>query len=408
MIQNLYKIFDEFVSDEKASDLHIRSDIYPVMRSKNSLQMNNKYPVLDSDTVYEYIEEVFKIRFGKDLGLKKYEEFRYRESDRDGANSEVDLAIMIPNSSYRARVNIFKSLNKPGFVMRKIPNKMPILTDLGFYDEHLQKIKEIVKRKEGLVLVTGQTGSGKSTTLAAIIDYVNKTFDKHIVTIEDPVEFVHKSQKSVITHREVHSDTDTFYSGLKASLRQDPDIILVGEIRDEKTAMAALQAAQTGHIVFATLHTNSAPETIIRFLDMFPANKAKSIKVSLAASLRMILSQKLAPTISNNRVLLYEMLINSTSIQNLIIKDDFSDVEVYSKMNENRHTEHKMLPLENCIEKRVKESDPDRRISIDTAYEFANNKERIKSLLKIDDKYSGDTTSSNSDSSIPSGFFGRR
>ena len=374
--KELLNIFEDFVADEKASDLHLRVDESPIFRTRNKLERINKHSIINAHKMEEYVKSLFFIRYPtEEIALQKYQDYKI-----NGNQGEYDMAILIPNSSYRARVNIFKSMGKLGVVIRKIPNEMPNLENLGFNKEHYEKIREQASLKEGLILVTGQTGSGKSTTLAAIINDINKSQKKHIITIEDPVEFIHKNKQSIITHREVGEDADTptFYSGLKAALREDPDIILVGEIRDEITALAAMQAAQTGHIVFATLHTNSAPETILRLIDMFPPEKEKSIKVSLATALRMIISQKLAPTIDNNKTLLYEILINNTMIQNLIISETFNDVQVASAMNSARNTEDKMLPLEYCILDRLKKG----LITKETALEFANNKNNMKKIIQ--------------------------
>jgi twitching motility protein PilT len=393
MIEPIFQeIINEFVNSQEVSDLHLRTDDKPILRIKNRLKRIDKFDVIPKDILLLYVKNLFELRYGEE-GVERYNQFM-----KD--NREYDMAITLPGSEFRSRINIFKSLGKIGIVFRIIPNKIPDLDILGFYDQHKDKIKEMVTRKEGLVLVTGQTGSGKSTTLAAIVDYLNQNFEKHIITIEDPVEFTHKNNRAVITHREVGegSDTKTFYSGLKASLREDPDIILVGEIRDADTALAAIQAAQTGHIVFATLHTNSAPETILRIIDMFPANKEKAIKVSLAGSLKMIISQKLAPTLSNKRTLLYELLVSNTSIQNIILSEQFSDIKILDNMRTNIHSDYAMLPMDNCINNRLKENDPDIKISAEIAIDFANDKEGMKNLIVKE--YGEDALKTQSDDDI--------
>jgi twitching motility protein PilT len=373
----LQKIFNEFANDNESSDLHLRSNDYPILRTKNTIvRLSTEFEKITKGRMIEFVRNLFQIRYGEDIGTNKFNNFAL-------SNAEYDMAIMLPESSYRCRVNIFKSLSNFGVVLRKIPSKMPNLEKLNFYPEHVRKIKDMIERKEGLILVTGQTGSGKSTTLASIIDYINHTSSKHIITIEDPVEFMHTSNKSVITHREVgdSSDTASFEKGLISSLREDPDIILVGEIRDAETAMAAIQASQTGHIVFATLHTNSAPETILRIIDMFPATKEKSIKTSLASSLKMIISQKLAPSVTNGRILLYEILINTNSVQNLIVKEDFNEVTIIDQMRANMSNEHSMIPLNYCIVKRMNENDDVIRIDKKTAYEFSNDRGTLEQLI---------------------------
>jgi len=260
----------------------------------------------------------------------------------------------------------------------------------------------MARRKEGLILVTGQTGSGKSTTLAAIINDLNENDKKKILTIEDPVEFVHQQKNSDIVQREVgeFADTQSFYTGLKAALREDPDIILVGEIRDEETALAAMQAAQTGHIVFATLHTNSAAETITRIIDMFPPEKERSIKTTLASSLRMIISQKLAPSLDGKRKLIYEILVNNTEIQNQIVKEKFDDSHVKRSINSGRSTEDKMIPMEYCLLERVKK----REISEKTAIEYANYKDEIKQLIEKNIANTSAASSQTSNIELPKGW----
>ena len=375
--------FEEFVSKENASDLHITPNDKPKMRIRDKIErMEDEEKLLPTDTL-EFVRDLFKIRYGENDYETFYDEYINGKKKEDGEidrKGEYDMAIVIPNSSYRCRVNIFRAMGNYAVVMRKIPNQIPILENLGFSKQHEMKIKEIARRKEGLILVTGQTGSGKSTTLAAIINNLNENDKKKIITIEDPVEFVHEQKQCDIIQREVgeFADTQTFYTGLKAALREDPDIILVGEIRDEETALAAMQAAQTGHIVFATLHTNSAPETITRIIDMFPAEKERSIKTTLASSLRMIISQKLAPSLDGKRKLIYELLVNNTEIQNLIVKEKFDDSHVRRAMNSGRSTEDKMLPMEYCLLERFNR----REISEKTAMEYANYKDEMRKLIE--------------------------
>jgi twitching motility protein PilT len=377
MNTKLQEIFDTFINDNDASDLHLRTDNEPLLRTSNKISKLTNFEKISANEMKSFVKDFFIIRFGEVNGLEEYNQAIEK-------SVEIDTAIQIPGSNYRARVNIFKSLGNYSIVCRKIPHEMPDLDKLNFYGEHILKIKEIIGQKEGLILVTGQTGSGKSTTLASIIDYINHLYTKHIITIEDPVEFLHTSDVSLITHREVglRADTITFEKGLKAALREDPDIIMIGELRDAETTLAALQAAQTGHIVFATLHTNSAPETILRVLDMFPAEKAKSIKTSLATSLKLIISQKLGTSISNKKILLYEMLINNTQIQNLIIKDDFNDIKISEIMLGNMTNEHSMLPMNYCLMKRLEDKNPDLKISKKVAIENSSDIVSLNGLIE--------------------------
>ncbi|HCE12577.1 MAG TPA: type IV pili twitching motility protein PilT [Enterococcus sp.] len=230
------------------------------------------------------------------------------------ANGEVDCAYMIDQVG-RFRVNIFRQMKTTSIAFRLIPTDIPELSSLGVPEI----LKNLTYRKQGLFLVTGPTGSGKSTTLAAMINFLNENKRCHILTLEDPVEFVHRHKKSIISQREIGRDTDSFANALKAALRQDPDVILVGEMRDFETIQIALTAAETGHIVFGTLHTSSAPATIERVVDVFPGIQQSQIRSQLASSLIGVLAQCLLPTADGNgRVVATEMMVNSKGIANII------------------------------------------------------------------------------------------
>jgi twitching motility protein PilT len=214
----------------------------------------------------------------------------------------------------RFRVSVLKSKGNYGMVLRQIPNRMFGLRDIGMPD----KIRELLYRPRGLILVTGPTGSGKSTTLASMINYVNENRDGHIITIEDPIEYYHNHKRCVVTQREVHVDVPSFSEAIRRALRQDPDIILVGEMRDLETIEAAISAAETGHLVFGTLHTNSAAKTVDRIVDAFPANMKDMIRTQLASSLVAVISQVLCKKIGGGRVAGYEIMVNTSSIASLI------------------------------------------------------------------------------------------
>jgi twitching motility protein PilT len=214
----------------------------------------------------------------------------------------------------RFRVSVLKSKGNYGMVLRQIPNRMFGLRDIGLPD----KIRELLYRPRGLILVTGPTGSGKSTTLASMINYVNENRDGHIITIEDPIEYYHNHKRCVVTQREVHVDVPSFSEAIRRALRQDPDIILVGEMRDLETIEAAISAAETGHLVFGTLHTNSAAKTVDRIVDAFPANMKDMIRTQLASSLVAVISQVLCKKIGGGRVAGYEIMVNTSSIASLI------------------------------------------------------------------------------------------
>lgn len=363
-------LYDIFLSDKAYSDLHIKTNTYPKVRHNADIKTITDFDILD-DTFMKYlVATIYAEKFGKD-SKKEYDEFIK-------FGKEEDFAIDLPKSDYRARLNIAKSMGDIKITYRKIPNEMPLLDSLGVQQQHLDIIRNTMSFKEGLVLVTGQTGSGKSTTLASIIDEINKNKTKHIVTIEHPVEFRHKDIKSLITHREVgeKSDTISFGDGLRAAVRQDPDIILVGEMRDAETALAALQAAQTGHLVFATLHTNSAPETIVRILDLFPPEKADSIRVSLGESLKLVISQKLVPTIDNKRVLAYECLFVNSIVKNTIISEKTSFITAITEQMSSKFKEG-MLTMNRCLTRLYKEN----RISLDMALEYSSDRDEFKELI---------------------------
>jgi twitching motility protein PilT len=226
---------------------------------------------------------------------------------------ELDSAVML--SGLRFRANFYKTINGPAAVLRRVESKIP---DMGQFDLP-QSLYDIVDFHKGLVLVTGPTGSGKSTTLAAIVNEINKTKTANILTVEDPVEFIHHDNKSIISHREVGKQTQSFANALKAALREDPDVILVGEMRDLETVSLALTAAETGHLVFGTLHTSGAPATINRIIDVFPPEQQEQIRAQISTSLKMVVTQRLLKTKDGaGRVAAFEVMKCTPPIQNLI------------------------------------------------------------------------------------------
>ncbi len=282
-----------------ASDLHLSAGVPPMIRVDGDVRRIN-VPAMEHRQVHEMVYDIMN-----DKQRKDYEEFL-----------ETDFSFEIPGLA-RFRVNAFIQNRGAGAVFRTIPSKILTLEDLA-----CPKIfEEIASYPRGLVLVTGPTGSGKSTTLAAMMDHKNENEYSHVLTIEDPIEFVHESKKSLINQREVHRDTLGFNEALRSALREDPDTILVGELRDLETIRLALTAAETGHLVLGTLHTSSASKTIDRIIDVFPGAEKDMVRSMLAASLRAVISQTLCRKIGGGRVAAHEILIGTPAIRNLINED---------------------------------------------------------------------------------------
>lgn len=288
-----------FSVEHKASDLHLSAGVPPLIRVDGDVRKLN-IPPLTHKQVHSLIYEVMT-----DKQRKEYEE-----------RLEVDFSFEVPNLA-RFRVNAFVQNRGAGAVFRTIPNQVLTLEDLGAPDI----FKQIADTPRGLVLVTGPTGSGKTTTLAALIDYINGSRFDHILTIEDPIEFVHTNKYSLVNQREVHRDTHSFSNALRSALREDPDVILVGELRDLETIRLAMTAAETGHLVLATLHTTSAPKTIDRIIDVFPGDEKAMVRSMLSESLRAVISQSLLKKSGGGRIAAHEILIASPAIRNLIRED---------------------------------------------------------------------------------------
>jgi twitching motility protein PilT len=288
-----------FTVKNKASDLHISAGLPPMIRVDGDVHRINT-PAIENKEMAELIYSTMN-----DHQRRDYE-----------ANLEVDFSYNVPGLA-RFRVNAFHHHRGQGAVFRVIPNDIWSLDDL----DAPAIFKDIVEVPRGLILVTGPTGSGKSTTLAAMMDYLNKTVPGHILTIEDPIEFVHTPNRCLINQREVSRDTHGFNQALRSALREDPDIILVGELRDMETVRLALTAAETGHVVFATLHTSSAPKTIDRIIDVFPGDEKPVVRSMLSESLRAVISQTLLKKVGGGRVAAHEIMIATSAIRNLIRED---------------------------------------------------------------------------------------
>ncbi|WP_305909309.1 type IV pilus twitching motility protein PilT [Methylomarinum sp. Ch1-1] len=285
-----------FSVKNNASDLHLSAGLPPMIRVDGDIRRIN-IPALDHKEVHALIYDIMN-----DKQRRDYEEFL-----------ETDFSFALPNVA-RFRVNAFNQERGAGAVFRTIPSEVLSLEQLNAP----KFFAEVCKKPRGLILVTGPTGSGKSTTLAAMINHINSTEYAHILTVEDPIEFVHDSQKSLINQREVHRDTLGFNEALRSALREDPDIILVGEMRDLETIRLALTAAETGHLVFGTLHTTSAAKTIDRIIDVFPAAEKDMIRSMLSESLQAVISQTLLKKIGGGRIAAHEIMVGTPAIRNLI------------------------------------------------------------------------------------------
>ena len=297
-----------FSAKQGASDLHLSAGLPPMIRVDGDVRRIN-LPALDHKQVHELIYDIMN-----DKQRKDFEEFL-----------ETDFSFEVPGVA-RFRVNAFNQNRGAGAVFRTIPSKVLTMDDLGMGDV-FRKITDVPR---GLVLVTGPTGSGKSTTLAAMIDYLNNNKHHHILTIEDPIEFVHESKKCLVNQREVHRDTLGFSHALRSALREDPDVILVGEMRDLETIRLALTSAETGHLVFGTLHTTSAAKTIDRVVDVFPAEEKSMVRSMLSESLQAVISQALLKKIGGGRVAAHEIMIGTPAIRNLIREDKVA--QMYSSI----------------------------------------------------------------------------
>ncbi len=334
-----------FSAKQGASDLHLSAGLPPMIRVDGDVRRIN-LPPLEHREVHGLIYEIMN-----DKQRKDFEEFL-----------ETDFSFEVPGVA-RFRVNAFNQNRGAGAVFRTIPSKVLSMEDLGMG----QVFKDVSMVPRGLVLVTGPTGSGKSTTLAAMVDFVNDSRYDHILTIEDPIEFVHESKKCLVNQREVHRDTHGFNEALRSALREDPDIILVGEMRDLETIRLALTAAETGHLVFGTLHTTSAAKTVDRIIDVFPAAEKDMVRSQLSESLQAVVSQTLLKRATGGRVAAHEIMIGVPAIRNLIRENKVA--QMYSTIQ----TGHAagMQTLDQCLQELVAK----RVITREIAREKAKNPE---------------------------------
>lgn len=343
----------EEVIKQNASDLHLQSDVPPMMRVDGALKA---IPEMEKLTAAQV----------ETLTMTLLDEDQKAMLIRD---KEIDLSFSFGNYG-RFRVNAFHERGNLAVALRLIPSKVKTL-------EELQVPKVVAKFTEfprGLVLVTGPTGSGKSTTLAAMIDKINTERSVHILTIEDPIEYAHASKKSIVVQREIHYDTMSFGAALRSSLRQDPDVVLLGEMRDLETISSAITIAETGHLVLATLHTNSAAQSIDRMVDVFPPHQQQQIRVQLAGMLQAVVSQRLVPTIGGGRMVAAEVLVVTPAVRNIIREAKTHQLDAVIQTG----AEFGMQSMDRTLVELVHQG----KISLDEAKNFAVDTTELERLMR--------------------------
>ncbi len=349
--------FFNLMFEQKASDLHLASGNPPMLRINGAMQRID-YPPLENDSLKMMLYEI-----APDFKIKQFEE-----------TGDVDFGYEIPNIS-RFRANFFQQKNGVAAVFRQIPSKVLTFEDFEKFDAPLPAVlKKFSMLHRGLVLVTGPTGSGKSTTLAAMVDYCNRNRTDHVITVEDPIEFVHESKGCLVNHREVGMHTKTFASALRGALREDPDIILVGEMRDLETIELALLAASTGHLVFGTLHTTSAAKTVDRVIDVFPANQQNKIRTTLSEALKGVVAQNLFRRIDKKgRVAALEVLVFTSAVANLVREGKTHQIPGMIQIGKKLGNQ----PLDDAIMEHLRM----KRIAPEEAYEKCLDKKKFRPFL---------------------------
>jgi len=340
----------QFACQQNASDLHISAGEPPMIRVHGDMK-KIKVPPLTAEQTHAMIYDIMG-----DSQRKTFEEYY-----------ELDFSMQLGEVA-RFRVNVFKQNRGLGATFRQIPTKILTLEELGMP----RVLADIARREKGLVLVTGPTGSGKSTTLAAQIDLINSELEGHILTIEDPIEFVHQSKKCLVNQREVGPHTKAFSNALRAALREDPDIILVGEMRDLETIQLALTAAETGHLVFGTLHTSSAPKTVDRVIDVFPPNQQAQVRAMFAESIQAIITQTLCRKIGGGRVAALEILLGTTAVRNLIREGKIHQLPSVMQTSQGVGMQTLEMHLRELVDRNL--------ISRETAIEKTGNVEMFKEI----------------------------
>jgi twitching motility protein PilT len=327
----------ERMVEANASDLHVTTGTPPAIRVRGEVERLVGYDALMPDETQQLLYRILSSEQQKQLELKR----------------QLDFSYSIPGLA-RFRVNVYFQREAIGAAFRLIPTELKTLEELGIPDS----LHVLAEKPRGLVLVTGPTGSGKSTTLAAIIDEINRNRSEHILTIEDPIEFLHRHKRCIVNQREIGPDATSFAEALRAALRQDPDVILVGEMRDLETISTALTAAETGHLVFGTLHTQSAPSTIDRIIDVFPAEQQEQVRIQIASSLQGVVTQALLPTADKmGRVPALEILLPDDAVRNLIRQGKVEQIYSVMQTNTGRGMQTMEQSLADLIMRRVVELD---------------------------------------------------
>ena len=345
-------LLDEVIK-KKASDLHLQVGLPPMLRVDGALMPVNGADPLDEEAVETLIFAVLD---------QDQKQILLKDKEFDFSFAYGDLG--------RFRVNAFHERGNLAAAMRLIPNELLTIEQLGLP----QVVNKFTELPRGLVLVTGPTGSGKSTTLAAMLNKINQETAKHIITIEDPIEFTHKSAKSVVVQREVHYDTYSFSAALRSALREDPDVVLIGEMRDLETIASAITIAETGHLVFATLHTNSAAQSIDRMIDVFPPHQQPQIRAQLANILMAIVSQRLVPTIGGGRLAAAEILVATPAVRNIIREGKSHQLEAVIQTG----AEFGMQSMDKTLAKHIHEG----QITYDEARNVAIDIEELDRLMR--------------------------
>lgn len=336
-----------------ASDLHISVGDYPTLRINGSLVPLVKKKILTAEEAQGYAAAL--------MTEDQTEQFL--------KNKEIDFSYNFEDK-FRFRINAYFQKGVISIAMRLIPSKIKTLEELNIPI----RLYDFCKANQGFVLITGPSGHGKSTTLAALINEINKTRTDHVITIEDPIEYIFKDDKAIVNQREVYQDTSSFANALKATFRQDPDVIMVGEMRDLDTMATAITAAETGHLVFATLHTNDAAQTIHRVVDSFPAEQQLQIRNQLAGSLLGVVSQRLVPSLKGGLIPACEMMFNNSAIANLIRENKIHEIDLVIETS----IDSGMVSLNRSLAELVKA----RKISLDNALAYSNNAAELSILVK--------------------------